>query len=111
MLQTLEREAVDVMNGLHRYLAIKEQVDFLNAELEALKQKIIPIVELHENRIEMGDSMLILCERKTYEYSSSTKSIEEEIKKRKKIEELQGIAKVKSVSKFISVRQGASNGN
>lgn len=95
--------AVDVAT-IEKYLLIKDEIENLTKELDDLKVFIMPIVEKAGNKLMFGDRQLILAERRSYEYSETIKGFEDEIKKQKKIEELQGTAKVKSTSKYITVR-------
>lgn len=89
---------------VEKYLLLKAQIDALTGELDELKQHVMPIVEQNNGKLQFNDSTLILAERKTYEYSQTVKDFEEEIKKQKKIEEIQGTVKVKSTTKYLTVR-------
>jgi len=86
-----------------QYLEIKEQIDQLNEKLETLKPEVISLLSVH-GKYSINDRSIILGERKSWEYSKTVKESEEMVKKLKKIEEIDGTAMIKAVTKFIIVR-------
>lgn len=94
----------DKSQYLARYKEIKLIQKALEQELEELKPNLVTLIEDNDGRIKTNDFNAWVGKRVTYQYSRKLEHDERIIKERKKQEELEGIATVKSVSIYPVVR-------
>lgn len=84
------------------YALLKAQIDELEAKSEKIRLEIYDDMDgLHVNSLQTQFGGFQIAGRTTYEYSLKVKAMEEKVKKAKKIEELKGIATIKSVSQSL----------
>lgn len=94
----------DKSRYLARYKEIKLIQKTLEQELEELKPNLVTLIEDNDGKIKTNDYNAWVSKRVTYEYSSQLERDERVIKERKKQEESEGIATIKSVSIYPVVR-------
>jgi hypothetical protein len=76
----------------------------LEQELEELKPNLVTLIEGNDGKIKTNDCSAWVSRRVTYQYSRKLEHDERMIKERKKQEESEGIATIKSVSIYPVVR-------
>lgn len=94
----------DKSQYLARYKEIKLIQKVLEQELEELRLNLVTLIEENDGRIKTNDFNAWVSKRVTYQYSRQLEHDEKMIKERKKQEELEGIATIKSVSIYPVVR-------
>ena len=93
-------------NNLKEYAGIKTQIVELEAKLKELQPYIIDMVDEEGGKIVDKDlGVFYFSERTTWEYSPVIREIEQDLKDKKKIEELQKVATVKSISRALCYRK------
>jgi hypothetical protein len=94
----------DKSQYLARYKEIKLIQKTLEQELEELKPNLVTLIEDNDGKIKTNDCSAWVSKRVTYQYSRKLEHDERIIKERKKQEEADGVATVKSVSIYPVVR-------
>ena len=94
----------DKSQYLARYKEIKLIQKELEQELEELKPNLVTLIEDNDGKIKTNDYNAWVSKRVTYQYSLKLEHDERIIKERKKQEESEGIATIKSVSIYPVVR-------
>ena len=94
----------DKSQYLARYKEIKLIQKALEQELEELKPNLVTLLEDNNGKIKTNDYNAYVSKRVTYQYSRQLEHDERVIKERKKQEESEGIATIKSVSIYPVVR-------
>jgi hypothetical protein len=94
----------DKSQYLARYKEIKLIQKVLEQELEELKPNLVTLIEDNDGKIKTNDCSAWVSKRVTYQYSLQLEHDERIIKERKKQEESEGIATIKSVSIYPVVR-------
>lgn len=94
----------DKSQYLARYKEIKLIQKALEQELEELKPNLVSLLEENDGKIKTDDYNAWVSKRVTYQYSRQLEHDERIIKERKKQEELEGIATIKSVSIYPVVK-------
>jgi len=85
--------------------AYKKQKE-VQAVLNEKKEKLLEHLKDNDlNSTTYKNKLFTLCEKKTFEYSRKAKDMANDTAKQKKIEELSGEAKVKSISEYIRLSE------
>ena len=88
-------------NNFERYASIKRTIKSLEEDASKIKTLIEKeMEELGEKEIEKECGTFVLAERTNYEYSNDIKKLEAELKRDKRKEEKQGLAKP-SINKYL----------
>lgn len=103
-----ELPIIDLGYGKSQYLARYKEIKLiqktLEQELEELKPNLVTLIEDNDGKIKTNDYNAWVSKRVTYQYSRQLEHDERIIKERKKQEESEGVAMVKSVSIYPVVR-------
>lgn len=92
---------VNLQAVLAHYVELKEQLDGIIAQLEALKPSVLAALSLNGGRWELPDgSAIISRERKTWEFSEEVQSLEQQLKQLKKHEQSLGIAQITDITAY-----------
>jgi hypothetical protein len=94
----------DYSQFINRYREIKQQIKFLEDELDELKPNIVSIIESEGGEIKNREYNARIQKRITFNYSNEIKELEKRLKELKKDEENNGIALIKNVSIFPVVK-------
>lgn len=90
---------------LHHYLMLKAEMARLEEEIEALKPAVFDYVSNQGEKLEFSGHQFLIQYRKTYDYSESVQALADEVKTMKKFEEANGVAQVKKMTGFVTVKQ------
>ncbi len=87
--------ALDTDRPLHRYLALKAEIERLNGELDALKPLITAALwDEPDHRTVCDGFEITLGVRRTYQYSAAVKSLETTLQGARERERATGVAMV-----------------
>ena len=90
--------------SLDEYLAVKAQIDLLQARLEMLKPAVVEALALQGGRVTYGGYELCVRSRVVYDYSEAVAAAERQCRELKRAEEKNGTAVVRSFTEFPYVR-------
>ena len=90
--------------SLDEYLALKAQIDLLQARLDALKPAVVEALALEGGRVAYGGYEFCVRSRVVYQYSEAVAEAERRCRELKRAEEKDGTATVKSFTEFPFVR-------
>ncbi len=88
---------------LNNYIKAYEKQKKAQEELEKEKELAIKYLKENEseNKLNYKGYNITLCEKKTYNYSTLAKEMNEAYLKQKKLEEISGEATIKNISNYI----------
>jgi hypothetical protein len=86
------------------YLAVREQIELLQARLDVLKPSIVQALAVQGGKAVYGRFEFCVRNRVTYAYSEAVEEAERRCRELKRQEEQNGTATVKSYSEFPYVR-------
>ena len=89
---------------LDEYLALKAQIELLQARLDALKPAVVEALALQGGRVQHAGYELCVRSRVVYDYSEAVAAAERQCRELKRAEEQNGTATVRSFSEFPYVR-------
>ena len=89
---------------LDEYLALKGQIELLQARLDALKPAVVEALAMQGGRVHHAGYELCVRSRLVYDYSEAVAAAERHCRELKRAEEQNGTATVRSFSEFPYVR-------
>lgn len=87
-----------------RYQEIKQMQAALEEELEELKPNLVSLIEQHDGKIKTNQFAAYLVTKKIYNYSPEVQLLMSQLKDKKKEEEKNGTAEIKSVTIYPVLR-------
>jgi hypothetical protein len=89
---------------LDSYLALKERIELLRAQLDAMKPAVVSFLAHQGGRVTHGGYEFCVRSHVTYEYSAAVAAAEERVRELKRLEQENGTATVRTYTEFPLVR-------
>ncbi|MBF0227749.1 MAG: hypothetical protein HQK76_20055 [Desulfobacterales bacterium] len=88
------------MQILEDYINIHSQIKQLEKKMNEIKLNVAVLVEQQNGYVKVGEFYFTVQTKQTFSYSKEVSALELQLKNRKKLEEIKGIAKVKGFSTY-----------